>query len=73
MDTKSCRVHPVFTKYKLIRKKLKNTLILRFFQDGSDSVLTLFTRMKTVSSFRLQLLCSIKSMVHFSMVHFITF
>ena len=73
MDTKICRIHPVFTKYKLIRKRLKINLILHFSQDGSDSVLTLFTPEKTVSSIHLHFLCNLKSMVCFSMVHFITF
>ena len=73
MDTKIYKIHPVFTKYKLIRKRLKNTLILHFSQDGSDSVLTLFTPTKTVSSIRLHFLCNLKSIVRFSVVHFITF
>ena len=73
MDTKIYRIHPVFTKYKLISKRLKNTLILRFSQDGSDSVLTLFTPTKTVSSIHLYFLCNLKSMVRFSMINFITF
>ena len=73
MDTKSYRIHPVFTKYQLIIKRLKNTLILLLFQDGSDLLLTLFTPMKIVSSSRLHFLCNLKSMVCFSVVYFITF
>ena len=70
---RSDRIHPVFTKYKLIRKQLKNTLILHFFQDGSDSVLTLFTPAKTVSTFCLHFLCNLKSIVRFTVVHFRSF
>ena len=73
MESKIYKMHPVFTKYKLIRKRLKNTLILHFSQDGSDSVLTLFTPAKTVSSIGLHFLCNLKSIVRFSVVHFITF